>query len=465
MKVLILGAGQVGGIVAENLVDDTNEISVIDNNEKQLELLQERYDLRGLLGDAASPRILSSAGAMDADIIIAVTASDETNLVACTLASQLFNIPVRIARVRNSELRHYPRILGEEGFHATSVIWPEQALASHVSKLIMFPAAQQVLSLAGGNLTLFTVRAVAGASLVGRSLREIFIQLPNARMRFVSIYRRNHRQVCRPDTVIEAGDEVTVLTMTEDAHDVIATLHTNEKAENIVIINGGTLSPLVVEALEPQRNKRNIKIFESDEHTANELSHQFNNSRVSVSLIKNKDPVALSQEGIGQADVVLTLSHKEEENIMSALLAKRLGAKRTIVLLERQVYSNIVYGTDIDVTVSLTQTSLGELLRHIRFGDVVSAQELYRRESEVIEIVAHGSRKSSKVVGRTLGEIDFPQGVMVGAVCRGEGEGMQILLAEASIEVQSGDHMILFIPNKKVLPKLEALFAVDVGFF
>ncbi|HAW45041.1 MAG TPA: Trk system potassium transporter TrkA, partial [Sutterella sp.] len=394
MKVLILGAGQVGRIVAENLVNETNEISVIDSDEKQLEVLQERFDLRALLGDAASPNLLASAGAMDADILIAVTAKDETNLVACTLASQLFNIPIRIARVRNSELRHYPRILGEEGFHATSIIWPERAVASHLAKLIMFPAAQQVLSMADGLLTLFTVRAMAGASLVGRSLREIFIQLPEARVRFVSIYRRNHRLYCRPDTVIEAGDEVTVLTATADAHDVIATLHTNEKAETIVLFNGGTLSPLVVEALQPQRHNRRIKIFESNERTATELSRQFNTSRVSVSLIQKNDPVALTQEGIGQADVVLTLSPNEEANIMSALLAKRLGAKRTIVLLDRQVYSNIVYGTDIDVTVSLTQTSLGELLRHIRYGDVVSAQEMYRGGAEAIEIVAHGSQKS-----------------------------------------------------------------------
>ena len=171
MKILILGAGRVGRSVAENLVSDANEISVIDNDPERIRTLQDRFDLMGLVGNASSPSVLSSAGAMDADLLIAVTASDETNLVACTLASQLFNIPMRIARVRNSELRHYPRILGEEGFRATSIIWPEQAVANHLAKLIMFPAAQQVLSFAEGLLTLFTVRASAGASMVGRSLR------------------------------------------------------------------------------------------------------------------------------------------------------------------------------------------------------------------------------------------------------------------------------------------------------
>ena len=465
MKILILGAGRVGRAVAENLVSNANEISVVDSNPERIRVLQDRFDLLGTVGNANSPSVLSSAGAMDADLLIAVTASDETNLIACTLASQLFNIPMRIARVRNSELRHYPRILGEEGFRATSVIWPEQAVANHLAKLITFPAAQQVLSFAEGLLTLFTVRASAGASLVGRSLREIFVQLPQAQVRFVSIYRRNHRLDCRSDTVIEAGDEVTVLTASKDADNVIQTLRPNEKAETIVLLNGGNLSALVAAALEPQRYNRRIKIFESNENIATALSKRFNNKSVSVSLVKNNDDLALSQEGVGQADVVLALSPNDETNVMSALLTKRLGAKRSIVLIEKQIYSKLVQGTDIDVTVSPTQASLGELLRHIRYGDVVNAQELYRSSSEALEIVAHGSKKSSKIVGRTLQEIQFPQGVSVGAIVRGEGEDAQVMMAEPGLSVAAEDHLILFIPNKKIIPRIEELFAVDVGFF
>ena len=277
--------------------------------------------------------------------------------------------------------------------------------------------------------------------------------------------RRNHRLDCRSDTVNEAGDEVTVLTASKDADDVIQTLRPNEKAETIVLLNGGNLSALVATALEPQRYNRRIKIFEYREEIANELSKRFNSNRVSVSQVRNNDNVAMAQEGAGQADVVLALSKNDETNIMSALLAKRLGAKRAIVLLEKQVYSNLVQGTDIDVTVSPTQASLGELLRHIRYGDVVNAQELYRGSAEALEIVAHGSRKSSKIVGRTLSEIDFPQGVSVGAIVRGEGLDALVLMAEPNLLVMAEDHLILFIPNKKIIPRIEQLFAVDVGFF
>ncbi len=465
MKILILGAGRVGRSVAESLVSDANDITIVDESLERVKLMQDRFDLLGLVGDASSPSVLSSAGAMDTDLLIAVTASDETNLVACTLAAQLFNIPMRIARVRNSELRHYPRILGEEGFRATSIIWPEQAIANHLAKLITFPAAQQVLSFADGLLTLFTVRATAGASLVGRPLREIFIQLPDAQVRFVSIFRRNHRLECRSDTVIESGDEVTVLTASNCADSVIEALRPYEKAQTVVLMNGGSLSGLVTDELEPNRSKRRIKILEADKALATELSKRYAGNRVSVSIVKTNDTIDLSQEGVGEADVVLALSSHDETNIMSALLAKRLGAKRAIVLLETQAYATLVQGTDIDVTVSPTQASLGELLRHIRYGDVVNAQELYRGGAEALEIIAHGSKKSSKVVGKELQEIAFPQGVSVGAIVRGEGEEARVLMAEPSLTVVAEDHLILFIPNKKMIPKIEQLFAVDVGFF
>ena len=179
---------------------------------------------------------------------------------------------MRIARVRNSELRYYPRILGEEGFRATSIIWPEQAIASHLCKLVAFPAAQQVLSFADGLLTLFTVRATAGASLVGRPLREIFIQLPDAQVRFVSIFRRKHRLDCRSETVIESGDEITVLTASSCANKVIEALSPYETAQSIVLLNGDSLSGLVTEELEPSRSKRNIKILEPTKDTAQRLS-------------------------------------------------------------------------------------------------------------------------------------------------------------------------------------------------
>lgn len=465
MKILILGAGRVGRSVAQSLVSDANDITIVDESADRIDQMQERFDLRGIVGDASSPSVLSSAGAMDSDLLIAVTANDETNLVACTLAAQIFNVPMRIARVRDSELRHYPRILGDEGFRATSVIWPEQALATQFAKLITFPAAQQVLNFAENKLTLFTVNSTDSAPLTGKTLEDAFRMMPEAKMRFISIYRRNRRLECRNDTVIEADDEITVLVSSDCAEMVIEALHPFEKAETIVLINGGELSGLLTDELEPARSKRRIKIFEGKEEVAVDLSKRFSSNKVSVSLVRHDDTLALMQESIDQADVVVALSNNDEINVMTALLAKKLGAKRSIVLLENQVYSDLVRGTEVDVTVSPTQASLGELLRHIRYGDVVNAQELYQDKAEALEIIAHGTKKSSKVVGKALREIAFPKGVSVGAIVRGQGDEANVLMAEPDLTVMDDDHLILFVPNKKVIQRIERLFEVDVGFF
>lgn len=465
MKILILGAGRVGRSVAESLVGNDNEVTLVDESAEQVESMQERFDLMGIVGNASSPSVLSTAGAMDTDLLIAVTASDETNLVACTLASQLFNIPMRIARVRESELRHYPRILGEEGFKATSIIWPEQVIASQLAKLIRFPAAQQILNFADGVLTLLTVKVTSDALLCGQTLENAFLRFPNSKLRFITIHQRNRRLDCRPDTVLEAGDEVTVLADSTLAESIIEALHPFEKAQNIVLINGGELSGLVTDELEPNRSKRRVKIFESKEQSAKELSKHYGGSRVSVSRVRHDDSVALKQEGIDEADVVVVLSNNDELNIMSALLAKRLGAKRSIIILEKSIYADLLRNTDVDVTVSPTQASLGEILRHIRYGDVVNAQELYHGKAEALEIIAHGTKKSSRVVGKTLGEIEFPRGVSVGAIVRGEGDAAMVMMAEPDMTVADDDHLILFVPNKKMIPRIEELFAVDVGFF
>ena len=284
-------------------------------------------------------------------------------------------------------------------------------------------------------------------------------------MRFISIYRRNRRLECRNDTVIEADDEITVLVSSDCAETVIEAFHPFEKAETIVLINGGELSALLTDKLEPTRSKRRVKIFEGKKEIAEDLSHRLTSNRVSVSHVKHDDTLTLMQEGIDQADVVVALSNNDETNIMAALLAKRLGAKRSIVLLENQVYSDLVRGTEVDVTVSPTQASLGELLRHIRYGDVVNAQELYQDKAEALEIIAHGTKKSSKVVGKALKEIAFPKGVSVGAIVRGEGDDANVLMAEPDLTVMDDDHLILFVPNKKVIQRIEHLFEVDVGFF
>ena len=209
MKILIVGAGRIGTSVAESLVSEANDITVVDLDAEHINSLQQRFDLRGIVGNAASPQVLTDAGAADTDMLIAVTSSDETNLVVCMLCARIFNIPTRIARVRNNELRDYPRILGEEGFEATSIIWPEQALVSYITKLIDFPEALQVQEFGEGLASLLAVRAKGGSPLVGRPIRDLYTHLPEVPARIVAVFRRNRRLEINAATIIEAGDKVS----------------------------------------------------------------------------------------------------------------------------------------------------------------------------------------------------------------------------------------------------------------
>ena len=463
MYIIIIGAGRIGSTVAESLVGESNDITVIDPDAAKIDELQGRLDLRGVTGDATSPSVLMEAGAADADLLIAVTASDETNLVVCLIASRLFNIPARIARVRKSELRKYPRLLAEEGFEITSSIWPEEALTDGIVRLIDFPEALQVIDFADGKASLIAVRAVAGSPLVGRQIRELATHLPEVPARIVSVFRRNRNLDISSNTVIESGDEVIALAATRDIRRVASELRRSEEPARHIIVGGSLLlAKQLCESLPGRRYS--IKVIEEDSAQALAAMQTFPENALILegSITEEK---TLEDAGIDMCDLFLALGQDDENNIMSCLLAKKMGANRVISLINRKTYADLVQGTQIDITVSLTQATLGELLRHVRRGDVIAAHSLRRGVAEALEVVAHGTPETSRVVGRAIRRVALPDGVSIAALVRGSDESAKIILAEPDIQIEAEDHVILFVPNKRLIPKIEELFMVDVGFF
>lgn len=469
MQILIIGAGRVGCAVAETLVAEANDITVVDSDRLRVENLQSRLDLRGVVGNALSPQVLTSAGAQDADIILAVTANDETNMSVCLLASRLFNIPTRIARVRNSELRNYTRLLAEEGFQITSSIWPEQALTESLMRLIEFPEALQIQTFGDGKAALFCVRAMAGSPLVGRTVRELSVHLPTVPVRIVAVFRRNRRLDLSGDTVIESGDEVIALSQGRDIRRVITEFrHHEERIRRVIIGANTTLALQLAEALNGPEGRKGYQIsivdpnLDKDLNCPTDLPKDTNLFHGSIT-----DEEMLTSLGIEQCDTFLALGAHDETNIMGALLAKKLGARRVIALTDNTTFSDLMQGTQIDITVSSTQATLGELLRHVRHGDVVAAHSLRRGVAEALEIVAHGNKKSSRVVGKRIGALSLPAGTSVAAILREDensGES-NLIIASRDLVIESEDHVIVFVPNKRLIPQVEELFAVDVGFF
>lgn len=465
MKILIVGAGKIGSSIAESLVSEANDITIVDTNPEHINYLQSRFDLRGIVGNATSPQVLTEAGAADTDMLISVTSSDETNLVVTLLCAQMFNIPTRIARVRNNELRNYPRILGEEGFEATSIIWPELTVVNYLAKLINFPEALQVQEFGEGRASLLAVRAKAGSPLVGRPVRDLFTHLPQVPARIVAIFRRNRRLDLHASTAIEANDEVICLCDSKHARSVMAEFrHREPPVKNIIMAGKPNMTYQLAKLLLESENRYNIRILEESKIAAKDLSRKLGEHVVIIEGDFTSED-ALESSGISTCDLYLSLTDDDENNIMSALLAKKLGAARTIALVNRKAYGDLMQGDQIDITVSTSSAALGELIRHVRRGDVVSAFSLRRGVAEALEIIAHGDKHSSKVIGRRIDDIALPEGCNIGAIIRDTGEGPVVLMGEKETVIEAEDHVIIFVASKRLLPKIERLFTVDVGFF
>ncbi len=456
MKIVILGAGQVGGSVAESLVSEHNDITVVDLEPQRLRLLQDRLDLRTVLGSGAHPTVLIEAGIEDADLLVAVTQSDETNLVACRLAARMFNVPRRIARVRATDYLLNERVLGEDGFDVDLAICPEQILTDYIVKLVEFPEALQVLDFADGKVSLVAVRAFGGGPLVGHPLKDVRRHIPNIDARIVAIFRGDRSIVPDGDTVIEAGDEVFCLAASGHIRDVMHELRRMDRpVKRVMVAGGGNIGLRLAQALEDEYS---VRVLEHNKRRCEVLA-----ARLSRALVLNGDTTdeeLLEDENIAEMDLFVAVTNDDENNIMSSLLAKRMGARRVVALINRRSYVDLLQSGQIDIAISPAQATIGTLLAHVRRGDVVAVHSLRRGAAEALEAVVHGDRESCRVTDRRIEEIDLPAGTTIGAVVRGE----QVIMAHHDTMIRAGDHVIVFVSDKKTLPRVERLFQVGVGF-
>lgn len=463
MNILILGAGRVGTGLVEALVQERNDITVIDQDPALLAALQERFDIRTVQGSASRLTVLEAAGAGDADALIAVTASDEVNLVACQLAYRRFNVPKRIARLRNPQWTEHEELLSTEGFAVDVAISPERSITESLMRLIEIPEALQVLDFAGGRVGMLAVKAEAQSPLVGHPVRDLRNHLPGVDARIVAIFRGNRVLLPDGDTVVREEDEVFLMAASEHLREVTHELRrmVDRPVKRVMIAGGGNIGLRLAEAISETITP---KIIDGNPKRCEELARLLN-GRALVLQGDATDEDLLEDEGVGQADLFLALTNDDENNIMSALLAKRLGARRVVALINRRAYADLVEGGQIDIALTPSHITLGSLLRHLRRGDVTSVHSLRRGAAEALELVAHGDVRTSKVVGRRLDQIDLPAGAAIGAIVRGEGEETLVLMAHRDVVVRGGDHLIVFVTNKKMIPRVERLFAVSAGFF
>ncbi|MBK7251627.1 MAG: Trk system potassium transporter TrkA [Gammaproteobacteria bacterium] len=451
MKIVILGAGQVGRTAAYHLSrEEANEVTVVDVHEDILRDLQDRLDIRTVVGNAAYPSILEAAGAAEADILIALTSSDEVNMMACEVAYTLYRTPTKIARIRSAEYTSRPQLFSDEALSVDVWISPEQLVTEYVERLIHYPGALQVLDFADGRVRLVGVRALKGGLLVGQQLRTLREHMPRSEARVVAIYRSGRSIAPEGETVIEDGDEVFFLAARDDIRRVLTEMRREENpVKRVVIAGGGNIGFRLARALD--RNNQ-VKLIERDAGRARRASELLENT-----IVLNGDAAdeeLLIEENIDSTDVFVALTNSEEANILSAMLARRLGAHKVMALINRPSYAELMESGSIDVAISPQTITIGSLLAHVRRGDVVRVHSLRRGAAEAIEAIVHGNAVTSRVIGRRIDQMRLPQGASIGAVVRGE----DVIMAHHDTVVQADDHVILFLADRRHVEQVGRLF-------
>ena len=460
MKIIILGAGQVGRTAAYHLArEEANDVTVVDTDDDLLRDLQDRIDIRTVQGNAASPKTLELAGAKSADMIVALTNSDEVNMVACQVAWTIFGTKTKIARIRSQAFTRRPDLFVSTeteppaqlaGFAVDMYLSPEEAVTAYIERLIRYPGALQVVDFADGRVRLVGLRALKGGLLVGQPIRAIRQHIPKVEARVAAIYRAGESVDPEGDTVIEHGDEVFFIAATQDIRTVMTEIRKLEDpVKRVVIAGGGNIGLRLAQKLEDDNH--NVKIIERDVARARHISEQLREA-----IVLNGDAAdeeLLVEENIDSADVFCALTNSEEANILSAMLAKHVGAHRVMALISRPAYAELMQTGPIDVAISPQTVTMGSLLAYVRGGDVVQVHSLRGGAAEAMETVAHGAH-GGKVVGRAIEDIKLPAGALIITLVRGD----DVIMAHHDTVIENDDHVILFVTDKRHVEQVERIF-------
>ncbi len=459
MKIIIIGADHVGASIARILeVEEGNDITIVDTEtrKKELDDLQNSLNIKTVVGEVCYPNVLTEAGADDADMLIALTDIDEINMMACQIASSIFHIPTKIARIRANEYLAHTELYDPIHLPIDVIISPEQTVTRHIKRLIEYPGSFQVLDFADEKVKLVAMKVYENSPLDGHTLRTLKQHIPDVKTKVVAIYREDRQIFPTGDTVIQKGDDLFFLAPSAEIRKVMCEMQPeSKKLTRIVIAGGGHIGKRLAVALE---EKYQVKLIEYNPKRAQHLSEALHDTIVLQGDVSDQE--LLREENIDKIDLFCSVTNDDEANIISAMLAKRMGAGRVMAIVNNTAYGDLVEGREIDVVISPQQRTLGALLTHIRKGGVTAVYSLRKGAAEALELVAKGDASNSKVVGQKVDDLPLPKGSTIGAVVRGD----EVLILEKDVVVESDDHVIIFVSDKKHISKVEALFEVGFGF-
>jgi trk system potassium uptake protein TrkA len=457
MKIIILGTNHIGQTLAENLAIEENDITLIGVDRERLKELQSRYDIHTITGHGSYPDVLAKANAQDTDMLLAVSDNDEVNMLACQVAYSIFDIPIKIARIRTKNYLNYPHLFSNESLPVDVPISPEQLVTDYVRQLIEQPGALQVMDFAKGKVQMVAVCVDGVGPMIDKNTEQLSAYIKKLNAGLVAIFRKNKSLPLSNETRIKLKDELFFIAPASKITSLLKRIKEYEKLDNhILIAGGGRTGSSLAESLE---DRYHVKVIESNEKVAENISQQLSNTLVLLGDASDKE--LLLNENIDNIDVFCAMTNDDEANIIAGLQAKKLGAKKVIALVSRTAYVDLIEGLDIDIIVSPQHITISKILTYIRRGDIESVYSLRQGEAEAIEIIAHGTEDTSRVVGKRIIDLKFPKEVRVGAVIRNG----KLLISSPESVIESDDHVVLFLSNKKAVNHIENLFQVKVGFF
>jgi trk system potassium uptake protein TrkA len=458
MKVIVCGAGQVGFSIARHLALENNDVTVIDRDPELVRRVSDTLDAKGVVGHASNPEVLELAGIENADMIIAVTYADEVNMVACQVAHSLFDVPTKIARVRQQSYLKpiYANLFSRDHMPIDVIISPEIEVARAVTRRLQVPGAFEMIPLVDDKVKLIGVRCEESCPLVNTPLRQLTQLFPELNIVIVGLMRDGTPMVPTADDQLLSGDEVYFVVDSEQVSRAMAAFgHEEAEARRLVIFGGGNIGLFLAQEIERNHDWVKAKIVEADKDRAEAISGMLKRTMVLNGDVL--DPEIMEEANISQTEAIVAVTNDDETNILASLLAKQIGCERAITLINTGTYEPLINSLGIDVVVSPRNITVSTILQHVRRGRIHSVHTLREGFGELIEAEA---LETSELVGKPLKEVNLPPGVVLGAIVR-DGE---MICPRGSTVVLAKDRVVMFAAED-VIRKVEKIFSVQLEYF
>jgi trk system potassium uptake protein len=458
MRVIICGAGQVGYGIAEKLASEDNDVTVIDTSAELIRSIRDRLDVKGYVGHGSHPDVLDEAGAQQVDMLIAVTLHDEVNMTACQVAHSLFNVPTKIARIRSqSYLRpHYMDLFSRENLPIDVIISPELEVGEMVLRRIALPGATDVVRFADNAVAMVAIECLEDCPVVNTPLAQLTDLFPDLPSTVVGVVREGKLFVPHSTDQLITGDLAYVATTNDQVRRTLGLFgHDEEAATRIVIAGGGNIGLYVAQTIEARQNRTRIKIIEQARERAVEIADKLR--RTVVLHGSALDQNLLMEADIQDADLMVALTNDDQVNILSSVMAKQLGCKSNLTLLNNPAYHDFAGILGIDAHVNPRTVTISKVLQHVRRGRISAVDRVQKGAAEIIEAEA---LETSPLVGPPLRDLDLPDGMRLGAVYR---DG-QVIKPSGDLRIKPKDRVVIFAMASAVR-QVEQMFRVSLEFF